>query len=145
MLLEDGDGRVERESDTSLTHTLRHAPLSFGPCASSTSLLPLLPSHSIASTHYATLTKHGRVPEGSQRVAGCRQGTARADEALSGESYCNSRLTISLTFTAYTLLQDAELLMDALKAASTMLSELRTSSLSPKSYYELCESIAVHA
>ena len=29
--------------------------------------------------------------------------------------------------------------MDALKAASTMLAELRTSSLSPKQYYELCE------
>ncbi|KAG8758426.1 Vacuolar protein sorting-associated protein 35 [Serendipita sp. 396] len=32
---------------------------------------------------------------------------------------------------------DAEQLMDALKSASTMLSELRTSSLSPKQYYEL--------
>lgn len=30
--------------------------------------------------------------------------------------------------------------MDALKAASTMLAELRTSSLSPKQYYELCPS-----
>lgn len=29
--------------------------------------------------------------------------------------------------------------MDALKSASTMLAELRTSSLSPKQYYELCE------
>lgn len=29
--------------------------------------------------------------------------------------------------------------MDALKHASSMLSELRTSLLSPKSYYELCE------
>uniref|UniRef100_T1IAV5 Uncharacterized protein n=1 Tax=Rhodnius prolixus TaxID=13249 RepID=T1IAV5_RHOPR len=29
-------------------------------------------------------------------------------------------------------------LMDALKQASIMLSELRTSLLSPKSYYELC-------
>lgn len=28
--------------------------------------------------------------------------------------------------------------MDALKAASLMLAELRTSSLSPKQYYELC-------
>ncbi|KAL7414412.1 vacuolar protein sorting-associated protein 35 [Mrakia frigida] len=32
---------------------------------------------------------------------------------------------------------DGELLMDALKSASTMLAELRTSSLSPKQYYEL--------
>jgi vacuolar protein sorting-associated protein 35 len=29
--------------------------------------------------------------------------------------------------------------MDALKSASTMLAELRTSSLTPKQYYELCE------
>ena len=29
-------------------------------------------------------------------------------------------------------------LMDGLKHASTMLSELRTSSLAPKHYYELC-------
>lgn len=31
--------------------------------------------------------------------------------------------------------------MDALKSASTMLAELRTSSLSPKQYYELCKSV----
>ena len=30
--------------------------------------------------------------------------------------------------------------MDALKSASLMLAELRTSSLSPKQYYELCPS-----
>ena len=35
--------------------------------------------------------------------------------------------------------QDGEMLMDALKSASTMLAELRTSSLSPKQYYELCQ------
>ena len=29
--------------------------------------------------------------------------------------------------------------MDALKSASLMLAELRTSSLSPKQYYELCK------
>ena len=34
---------------------------------------------------------------------------------------------------------DKRKLMDALKHASTMLGELRTSLLSPKSYYELCE------
>lgn len=33
---------------------------------------------------------------------------------------------------------DKSRLMDALKCASTMLGELRTSLLSPKSYYELC-------
>jgi vacuolar protein sorting-associated protein 35 len=40
-------------------------------------------------------------------------------------------------------LQELDQLMDALKSASTMLSELRTSSLSPKQYYELCASAAV--
>lgn len=35
--------------------------------------------------------------------------------------------------------KDADQLMDALKSASTMLAELRTSSLSPKQYYELCQ------
>lgn len=34
---------------------------------------------------------------------------------------------------------DKTRLMDALKCASTMLAELRTSLLSPKSYYELCK------
>jgi vacuolar protein sorting-associated protein 35 len=34
--------------------------------------------------------------------------------------------------------QELDQLMDALKSASLMLSELRTSSLSPKQYYELC-------
>lgn len=34
---------------------------------------------------------------------------------------------------------DKNKLMDALKHASAMLAELRTSLLSPKSYYELCE------
>lgn len=34
---------------------------------------------------------------------------------------------------------DKARLMDALKLASTMLGELRTSLLSPKSYYQLCE------
>lgn len=33
---------------------------------------------------------------------------------------------------------DKQKLMDGLKHASSMLSELRTSLLSPKSYYELC-------
>lgn len=33
---------------------------------------------------------------------------------------------------------DKARLMDGLKSASTMLGELRTSLLSPKSYYELC-------
>ena len=35
-------------------------------------------------------------------------------------------------------MQDKTKLMDGLKHASNMLSELRTSMLSPKSYYELC-------
>lgn len=37
---------------------------------------------------------------------------------------------------------DKARLMDGLKSASTMLGELRTSLLSPKSYYELCECLA---
>lgn len=35
---------------------------------------------------------------------------------------------------------DGAKLMDGLKHASTMLTELRTSSLGPKQYYELCKS-----
>lgn len=42
-------------------------------------------------------------------------------------------------FTLFLSLQETEQLMDALKSASTMLAELRTSSLTPKQYYELCE------
>lgn len=36
--------------------------------------------------------------------------------------------------------QDGDQLMDALKSASTMLAELRSSTFSPKQYYELCAS-----
>lgn len=39
----------------------------------------------------------------------------------------------------YSRSQDADQLMEGLKSAQTMLSELRTSSLSPKNYYTLCE------
>ena len=38
-----------------------------------------------------------------------------------------------------TIWQELDQLMDALKSASLMLAELRTSSLSPKQYYELCQ------
>lgn len=37
---------------------------------------------------------------------------------------------------------DKNKLMEALKHASAMLAELRTSLLSPKSYYELCKKIS---
>lgn len=47
-----------------------------------------------------------------------------------------SSVTISVTLPCG--LQDKNKLMDALKHASNMLGELRTSMLSPKSYYELC-------
>lgn len=40
--------------------------------------------------------------------------------------------------------QELDQLMDALKSASLMLAELRTSSLSPKQYYELCALTLVH-
>jgi vacuolar protein sorting-associated protein 35 len=46
-----------------------------------------------------------------------------------------SRLGPSTRLTTW---QELDLLMDALKSASLMLAELRTSSLSPKQYYELC-------
>lgn len=52
---------------------------------------------------------------------------------------------LSFVFVFFSLLpilnsqmQDKTKLMDGLKHASNMLSELRTSMLSPKSYYELC-------
>jgi vacuolar protein sorting-associated protein 35 len=48
------------------------------------------------------------------------------------------RSPISSLSLIFVNVQDAEQLMDALKSASTMLAELRTSSLSPKQYYELC-------
>jgi vacuolar protein sorting-associated protein 35 len=48
-------------------------------------------------------------------------------------------LPIAITpWTRLTTWQELDLLMDALKSASLMLAELRTSSLSPKQYYELC-------
>ena len=47
-------------------------------------------------------------------------------------------ITDQLAESTLTSLQDSDLLMDALKSASTMLGELRTSTLSPKAYYELC-------
>lgn len=44
----------------------------------------------------------------------------------------------NLTLPPVTLLQDASNLRDALKYSAQMLSELRTSKLSPQKYYELC-------
>jgi vacuolar protein sorting-associated protein 35 len=41
---------------------------------------------------------------------------------------------------SFSFVQELDQLMDALKSASLMLAELRTSSLSPKQYYELCAS-----
>ena len=53
----------------------------------------------------------------------CLVRTCQMNRALQGSNTCTK--------------QDSDQLMDALKAASTMLSELRSSSLSPKQYYEL--------
>ncbi|SCV73229.1 BQ2448_7154 [Microbotryum intermedium] len=58
-------------------------------------------------------------------------------------------ITITITVTVIVIVTpiehqpmppDADQLMDALKSASTMLAELRSSSFSPKQYYELCQS-----
>lgn len=54
---------------------------------------------------------------------------------------CRWDILSGLCFWSWTFcfcLQDKNKLMDALKHASNMLGELRTSMLSPKSYYELC-------
>ena len=45
----------------------------------------------------------------------------------------------------HSIRQDSDDIMDALKSASLMLAELRTSSLSPKQYYELCASTLLRA
>lgn len=50
----------------------------------------------------------------------------------------NFFLSLALVLLMKMSLQDKGKLMDGLKHASNMLSELRTSMLSPKSYYELC-------
>ena len=55
---------------------------------------------------------------------------------LHADSLCLIKLNVPL--------QDKGKLMDGLKHASNMLSELRTSMLSPKSYYELCILAVVH-
>lgn len=47
-------------------------------------------------------------------------------------------LFYSTNMTRHDLVKELDQLMDALKSASLMLAELRTSSLSPKQYYELC-------
>jgi len=48
---------------------------------------------------------------------------------------CDQPCFVVLTFI---VLQDQKKLMEALKHASTMIAELRTSLLSPKNYYDLC-------
>lgn len=50
----------------------------------------------------------------------------------------NPSTCVVLDVTPLCGVQDKNKLMDALKHASNMLGELRTSMLSPKSYYELC-------
>ena len=72
----------------------------------------------------------------AQRVSEHRQDSGPTNEAASGMYASLWQRPIYLI--AYNALQELDQLMDALKSASLMLAELRTSSLSPKQYYELC-------
>ncbi|KAJ1564752.1 Vacuolar protein sorting-associated protein 35 [Nowakowskiella sp. JEL0078] len=63
------------------------------------------------------------------------------EESLAVVKQQSFHLKKSLVGVAFTPLHfEAHKLMDALKYASTLLAELRSSSLSPKNYYELCMS-----
>ena len=63
-----------------------------------------------------------------------------SDETMPGRRciFCIALYSQFLSWLWSVSLQDKGKLMDGLKHASNMLSELRTSMLSPKSYYELC-------
>ncbi len=84
---------------------------------------------------------HGAASSGggkaSERGHQHRQNTGSADEA----SPCRPIFPNSTCVAAYISFRELDQLMDALKSASLMLAELRTSSLSPKQYYELCTSL----
>lgn len=80
-----------------------------------------------------------RYPPPPRFDGGRRQGAARVPGDSQGAAHCAATVSGAFPRRAIELTaQDSDQLMDALKSASTMLAELRTSSLSPKQYYELC-------
>ncbi|KAI9607341.1 hypothetical protein H4Q26_005859 [Puccinia striiformis f. sp. tritici PST-130] len=58
-------------------------------------------------------------------------------DAMDGKLLSEALATVKIQLVQMKRSLDADQLMDALKSASSMLAELRTSSLSPKQYYEL--------
>ncbi|KAG0143168.1 hypothetical protein CROQUDRAFT_661665 [Cronartium quercuum f. sp. fusiforme G11] len=58
-------------------------------------------------------------------------------DVIDGKMLSEALATVKIQLVQMKRSLDADQLMDALKSASTMLAELRTSSLSPKQYYEL--------
>lgn len=64
--------------------------------------------------------------------------SVQAVQCVIHEVFLESRMCFGCDIQYICGLQDKNKLMDALKHASNMLGELRTSMLSPKSYYELC-------
>jgi len=58
-------------------------------------------------------------------------------EILDGKLLSEALATVKIQLVQMKRSLDGDQLMDALKSASSMLAELRTSSLSPKQYYEL--------
>ena len=104
--------------------------------SSSTELLflksPLVIVHRGAGDHGDPKCGGGQAAQrGAQRC----QNPGATDEAQPGMSPAARR---DVRTEGSELSQELDQLMDALKSASTMLAELRTSSLSPKQYYELC-------
>lgn len=74
-------------------------------------------------------------------IAGLQQNAFYMHRALVYPQSLNYKIRIFLVFTKPLILslQDSNNLKDALKYSAQMLSELRTSNLSPHKYYELCK------
>lgn len=60
------------------------------------------------------------------------------DDAAQAKAIAEANHVIRVQLAQMMHCLDADQVMDALKAASAMLAELRTSALSPKAYYDLC-------